>query len=401
MAAAISRLRREYEYDASDQPPRYDQASENAAYLRRFVEEKDSQENLILSRVSTDVRTFARTVFLNLLLRFQRHGLQFITEDDLEFHHAVWKTRCQGIFTTNYDMLLEEAFSLIPPSERYLTYGHPAALRTYRYYARFLPFLLSVPRFVLKLHGDIDDIGTMLFDPETAWDRSDQLGGQMGHDLRHVFDAALRSGHIVYIGCGGRDRTFRELHQWHRRTQHGSYQRLFFVPANELASIVKEVGHATEDLLFLTYGNSQDRTNPAVAASELREFLGALITCAKSRPMNFSNEATQLWTQFKTTSKLRRQWLTPSWEVSGVQQARRWNRGSPQVKGRYLWRRKEGNARPFFAFVEEMEDWWGAFLSVNLEGHEIQWRFKQPLAANGRPPDELFLSYEWIGPLDK
>jgi hypothetical protein len=127
----------------------------------------------------------------------------------------------------------------------------------------------------LKLHGDIDDIGTMLFDPETAWDRNDQLGEQIGHDLRHVFDAALRSGHIIYVGCGGRDRTFRELHQWRGRRQHSSYQRLFFVPANELESIVKEMGHATEDLRCLTYGNSPHPPNPAVRASELKELLDA------------------------------------------------------------------------------------------------------------------------------
>lgn len=392
MAKAISRFRREYESDVSDRPPPRDHAKENAAYLRRFVEEKDPQGNVILSRDSTDVRTFARTVYLNFLLRCQRQSLKLFSENDLEFHHAVWQTRCQGIFTTNYDMLLEEAFNLIPPSQRHPTYGHPAALRTYRYYARFLPFLLSVPRFVLKLHGDIDDIGTMLFDPETAWDQNKQLDGRVGDDLRHVFDAALRSGHMIYIGCGGRDRTFRELHQWRGRTQHISHQRLFFVPANELASICKGIGNATEGLLFLTYGDSQVPPTRDLAASELKEFLGALTNCAASRPMYFSNEAAELSSQIKSNSRLTRKWITPSWEVSGVKLPALWNDGSPPGTGRYLWRRKEGNRRPFFASVEEM----GTFLSVELEGHEHQWR-----GDRSQPLDELLLFYEWIGPVDE
>lgn len=405
MAVAISRFRSEYEADQGDSAPKEDQARQNAAYLRRFVEEKDSEDEFILSRASQDDRTFARTVLLNFLLRYRRRdfspGQRAVTELDLALHGAVWKTHCQGVFTTNYDMLLEEAFSLVVPSKRSDLYGHPAALRTYRYKAQFLPFILSVPRFVLKLHGDVDDIGTMLFDPETAWDQENKLGGHAGGDLRHVFDAALRSGHMIYVGCGGHDRTFRELHQWPKRSRQTPYHRLFFTPAAEVAGIVEEMGSAIDDLLFLTYGSPDDRPDRRFAASELHAFLYALTRCTKSRPHYFSNEATSLWNQLGGGGDLHRAWLTPHWDVSGVGLPETWNQGSPQVAGRYLWRRRDDHAQPFLATVGEQEDLWGSYLSVTLEGREIWWRYDQPWAINGRPPDEEFMSYEWAGPLDK
>lgn len=404
MAAALSRFRREYEGDAFDCAPQEDQALQNAAYLRQFVEENDSNCKPILSRSSEDDRTFARTVLLNFLLRCRQQaspaGLETVTEQHLALHGAVWKTRCQGVFTTNYDMLLEEAFRLVSPSARKNAYGHEAALRTYRYYAQFLPFILSVPRFVLKLHGDVDDIGTMLFDPETAWDRDSALGGQAGSDLRRVFDAAHRSGHMIYIGCGGRDRTFRELHKWPERSRQTSYQRLLLVPAAEVASIVDEIGPAIDDLLFLTYGSSKDRPDAAFRASELQAFLDELIRSTKPRPAFYSNEATHLWNQIGSGG-LRRAWYTPHWGASGMLLPQTWNQGSPQIAGRYLWRRRDSHARLFLASVEKQEDWWGSYLWVILEGQTIWWRYDQPWAINGRPPDEEFMCYEWTGPLDQ
>ncbi len=324
MAEEISQFRRSYEGDRFDRPPEEDQARENAAYLRRFIEEKDSTGRPILSHGSESTRTFGRTVFLNFLLRCKKGefdqppgSLQLITEDDLELHAAVWKAHPQGVLTTNYDMLMEEAFGLVTPSKRIGLYGHPASLRTYRYYARFLRFLLSVPRFVLKLHGDIDDIGTMLFDPDTAWNCGQPLGGTAGRDLCRAFDAALQVGHIVYIGCGGRDRTFRRLHTWPSRAKSRPYQRLFFAPSGEVENIVKDMGIATENLTFLTYDSSRSQIDSSFATSELRCFLEELARRTGSRPHLFSEEAASIWNQIASGRTPRREWITKEWDLAG------------------------------------------------------------------------------------
>ena len=412
LTAAISHFRQSHEGDTGDNPPQDDEALQNATYLRQFIGEKDSTNRPILSHDSESIRTFGRTVLINLLLRLPkvnpdasfdtpRGSLRSLVERDLEFHSAVWRTQCQGVFTTNYDMLIEDAYRLARPWERIDLYCHTEGLRTYRFNAQFLRFLLGVPRFVLKLHGDIDDIGSMLFDPETAWDDDNPLGGQAGSDLCHAFSAALHAGHMIYIGCGGRDRTFRQLHTWRDRASHGPYQRLFFVSATEVPNIVEDMGSAIDDLVFPTYGSVDDQHHSSLASTELRAFLNELIYCTESRPQFYSREAVDLCQQLTSGGPSERHWVTTAWDVGGIQIRRSWNRGSPQRIGRYLWRRLEQNPRLFFATIQEESGWWGDYLFVWLDGKEISWRYARPCIDNGKPPDEEFALYELIGPLDE
>lgn len=210
-------------------------AQENAKYLQEFIDEKERGDDAkegsldsppILSRKSTTDEALGRTALLNLMLRYRRPRMSLMSDskgkavpeqppvfrqrpgtepstEDLRLQSLIWRSRCHGVLTTNYDMLLEHAYSL---------YDHGAALRSYRYSAGFLRYLLSNPRFVLKLHGDINDIATMEFDPWSAWDNRQRLGGEAGEQLKQVYNAALRRGHMVYIGCSFRDRTIHELH---------------------------------------------------------------------------------------------------------------------------------------------------------------------------------------------
>lgn len=402
---AISRFRREYENDSLDRPPPADTAEQNAAYLRRFIEETGAEGHPILSRSSRDIRTYPRTVVVNLLLRQKRDDcLHELTERDLELHSAVWRTHCQGVFTTNYDMLLEHAFSLVVPSERASVYGNTTPLRTYRYYARFLPYLLSVPRFVLKLHGDVDDIGTMLFDPQTAWEPKGALYGQTGEDLRRVFDAAQLSSHMIYVGCGGRDRTFRELHEG--RTKGGEQrERLFFVPAAEVDGISKAMGPTVDDLQFLTYGTQDERLNPHEGAHELREFLERVADGKTSRSRLFSQESMELSQQLGG-AVVHRAWFTPRWNVSGVPLCGAWTRGVPPSAGLYLWRRPGDQSAPFVAAVRAEAFGAGLCISpgsvlrVTLDGRVIWWRNDPPSAASHDQASRQLAPYEWIGPHD-
>ena len=162
---AVEQYRKHYEAWPEEASPSQT-ADAQSAYLQRFV-----TEEAILAHGSLDDRAFGRLVLLNILLR-HRPGkagtmpeLITLAADDL--HSLIWTCWPHGVFTTNYDVLAERA---CPPTQS-------ADLRVYRYFAGFLPYILSNPRFVLKLHGDVNDIATMLFDPVSAWSSGGALAG--------------------------------------------------------------------------------------------------------------------------------------------------------------------------------------------------------------------------------
>ncbi len=122
----------------------------------------------------------------------------------------------------------------------------PSFLRSYRYDAEFLSFILSNPQFVLKLHGDINDINTMLLDPDRAWDNG-ALSGSRGDRLRTTYSSAAGLGHIVFVGAGMRDRTILELHSAWKSSGIERREGLRFValvPEGELDTIREELQDA-------------------------------------------------------------------------------------------------------------------------------------------------------------
>ncbi len=267
-------------------------AKKNAAFLQSFVAQPERKNRLIrsLSRQSRDPRGLGRTALLNMMLRYRAPRLQF-TEDnckaapvprdpkkpharpgkepsaeDLVLHSLIWRSACNGVLTTNYDMLLEHAYSL---------FHHGAALRSYRYNADFLRYLLSNPRFVLKLHGDINDFGSMELDPDGAWEKKRKKKGRFvdqenrGDDLKRVYRAILAQGHMVYVGCGFRDRTIEELHRFWVNNPYPGEQRNFrialipgppLIPESELPKGLDRF----QDIEFLTFNSGWH---------EVREFL--------------------------------------------------------------------------------------------------------------------------------
>jgi|GEM_PF-5134258 len=238
-----------------------DKVEEIEKFLDDFVEEKveESSSVRILSRAAEkfgskgDPRSLGRAALLNMLFRYrgprvflepqgdvvgrkQKEGRLVLrprpgeepSQEDLAVFSMIWRSGCHGVFTTNYDMLLEHAFSL---------YHHGAALRSYRYRADFLRFILSNPRFVLKLHGDINDIRTMELCPRKAWAEGglSETGGR-GKDLQRVYEAALNRGHMIYLGCGFRDETIRRLHDYWRPKNEGTLTRIALIPKWQLES---------------------------------------------------------------------------------------------------------------------------------------------------------------------
>ena len=233
-----------------------DDAEENAAFLQEFIAEKETRESSvrIMSRESKDPRALGRTALLNVMLRRRAPRIQLVPghgeavlarppamlrdrpgreldTEDLVLHSLVWRTGCHGVLTSNYDMLLEHAFSL---------YNHGADLHSYRYTADFLRYLLSNRRFVLKLHGDINDLRTMEFDPKGAWEEEGSLGGEeaRGRDLEKIYSAALRRGHMIYVGCGFRDQTIQNLHDaWTPEGELLRHCRVALIPGKELEQV--------------------------------------------------------------------------------------------------------------------------------------------------------------------
>lgn len=192
LAQLIHGYRVAYEGYTGELPPA-DSAQINSQYLREFVTELAEDGSRILARGSTDRRVFGRTVVLNLLLRHDARRGWPIKEESLRLHAALWPCRPHGIFTTNYDTLIERSC----PADI------GAYLRVYRHTAAYLPFILSNPVFVLKLHGDVNDIGTMVLDPEYAWrDDQGEFRGQSGEFLQHV------------LPCGSHARSYRVSWMW-------------------------------------------------------------------------------------------------------------------------------------------------------------------------------------------
>jgi hypothetical protein len=181
---------------------------ENSEFLHWFVNlestDRRGKQTRILSHESRDPSSRGRTVLLNLILRYREPIAEYITKngkakkktpdrlrtrcgkepepEDLVLQSFIWRTGCHGVLTSNYDMLLEHAYS---------TFNHGSALRSYRYNADFLRHLMTNRRFVLKLHGDINDIGTMQFNPEEFWKGQDERHRRYQKDLTRVYRASL------------------------------------------------------------------------------------------------------------------------------------------------------------------------------------------------------------------
>lgn len=322
-----------------------DNAKGNARLLDGFVNKAFRGETALgsaLSRGNSDPRVFGRIALLNTLLRYRkpktdwsrrrarpqsndepdrlRCGKQPLAED-LVLHSLIWRAKCHGVLTPNYDMLLEHAYSL---------FDHGAALRSYRYNADFLRYIMSNPRFVLKLHGDINDVSTMLFDPQTAWGRGKPLADgsrpSRGHDLKEVYKTALESGHMVYVGMGFRDRTIRELHEHWRQPGKSNYVRIALIDEQDVPSIKKANADANfktknyNDIVFLTY------QRPESPSETVREFLsrivdtraGAQITSVKRPECEEAGDIHEQVFLTKRKKRLVQHWRTEPRTCKGV-----------------------------------------------------------------------------------
>jgi SIR2-like protein len=336
MAHILSWYLEHYEKDPGVRPWLSEpSAEENAKFLEDFVNEpRPSKRARFLSRKTADPRVLGRVALLNLLLRYRAPNTKIggtgespaakynerercgeePTKQDLELQSLLWEANCHGVLTSNYDMLLEHAFSL---------YDHGAALRFYRYDADFLRYVMSNRRFVLKLHGDINDIRSMQFNPTTAWKKGGKLAGKHGYDLKMVYSTALREGHMVYVGMGFRDSTIVELHKY--ASNHlSSNVRLALVPRWELNRITEN--SLFNDITFLTYGT--EKPFSVDRARAVREFLEQLVearnygTHRKWRPCR---EASDIRDQiFLSGSERPKQtWWTQEWTCRGVRVRRK------------------------------------------------------------------------------
>ncbi len=216
-----------YEHIRPTRCPKEKEPEENAEFLQSFVEAAEAPFRWIriLSRESNNPFGLGRTALLNMMLRYRAPKMAFQykkgeaypkhrneqhprpgrepSKDDLKLQSLIWDSQCSGVLTSNYDMLIEHAYSL---------FGHGAALRSYRYNADFLRYLLSNRQFVLKLHGDINDIASMQFAPHQAWKKYGAFGGResRGLDLKLIYKTILERGNMIYVGCGFRDETIKE-----------------------------------------------------------------------------------------------------------------------------------------------------------------------------------------------
>jgi hypothetical protein len=262
---------------------------ENEKFLAAFMGLRDDDGHKLLSHESA--KALDRTVLLNLILRYREPSMKYITHggtaqkrtperprtrcgrepdpEDLVLQSLIWRTGCHGVLTSNYDMLLEHAYS---------AFSHGSALRSYRYDASFLRYIMSNRRFVLKLHGDINDIGTMQLNPEDFWIKKGKIYERYRKDLTTVYRDTLKQGHMVYVGAGFRDSTIIYLHEHWRDEQSvsdgsesptGSPKfRVALVPDWELDTMKGEIQAKTEgfrkrgedvsekafdDVKFLTY----------------------------------------------------------------------------------------------------------------------------------------------------
>ncbi len=270
--------------------------------LAEFLEQRDKKKERLMGRDSTDPRALGRAVLLNLMLRYRKPAWEWQVDksrltrgtkrrarpgeepsaEDLCLHSLLWRAKCHGILTTNYDMLLEHAFSV---------FAHGAALRSYRYSADLLRYLLSNRQFVLKLHGDINDLGGMLLDPQQAWTRRAALSTRkQGQNLKRVYAACLERGHMVYVGCGFRDETIKHLHAFARQRSHAlnsGHCRLALLPLDVFRSL--------RSLWSELFGGITCVTFKKNAFAEVRTFLERIVDArAATHVPAACQEATEL-----------------------------------------------------------------------------------------------------------
>lgn len=390
----LERYRVQYEGGGAAAVPQ-DDALANSRALQRFVDEENAATGIrLLSRSSGDVRTFGRTVVLNMLLRLRRpscpeRSLGVLTPKDMTAHQLVWHTRCNGVFTTNYDTLLEDSFHLAPLNTRAEENGHSGPLRIYKYSAEFLKFILSVPRFVLKLHGDVNDLGTMVFDPASAWNDGGRLGPPHGTALLTVFQHASEVGHMVYVGAGLRDETFKRLHgpRMTSKPEPERFESVALVPEWEVERIARELGNSSvmlEKINLLTYADDGLRGGRAsVQHQETQAFLNQLRTQRRDCAFGtFNEEALDLYQQMRKLSTMRRKYLTHEWSAMACPFPSEWSDVKPNEPGTYWCRPKQGDKTPFIVTFEYCTPLSGTVLmGFGLEG---------------RPAGEV---YEW-SPVD-
>lgn len=317
MARMVWRYRTYYEGVKSPCPPQRD-ADTNAEFLQRLLEERDSKRPPIMSHNSKDPRAFGRAVLLNLILRRRaprtrlkeeegkaipddsqprhersRYG-QEPSAEDFALQSLVWRAKCHGVLTPNYDMFLEHAHSL---------FHHGSALRSYRYNANLLRYIFSNPAFVLKLHGDINDIHTVLLDPRLLW-RGSPHGGKPS-DLKKVYATALARGHMIYVGLGFLDQTIEKLHMYWRRywrmQQRGShYLRVALVPRWEFESRVFDKikkRDLFQDIFFLTYETESPGQHPSHAVQAFLSRLVEVRRGVRAAPQADDDEAADIHRQ--------------------------------------------------------------------------------------------------------
>lgn len=337
MVCQMWRYRKCYEKEENLGPCPDDSEESNEKRLEEFVQAettlKDNKLVRILSRDSAndanEEKALGRTALLNMLLRYRGPVVQLMpqandavpnededlrqragqepSQEDLAVQSLIWRSRCHGVLTTNYDLLLEHAYSAS---------GFGASLRSYRYTADFLRFILSNPQFVLKMHGDINDLRTIEFRPKSAWEGGalSEDKGSRGEDLKRVYGAALNRGHMIYLGCGFRDETIQRLHRsWQPIPQAGLLSRLAIVPRNEITD-GRIVPSDYRDIEFLTWHGD--------GATEVRLFLERIVSerSALGRPAPACPEASDIHEQVfmsREVAELRRRMATEHWTCKG------------------------------------------------------------------------------------
>ena len=249
----------------------YYQSSSIEAALDDFIKlnyiDSDSGQDISVFDV-VDKRLFARAAVINMIFRYRapvgggrgylhpRIG-QLPSAEDLHMHSLLWRFGTHGIITPNYDVLLERAFDF---------YDHHGDVRVYRYNAAFLPFVTSSPRFIVKIHGDVNDIRTMIFSPSSSWRDSQTLGGLYGARCSKAYNTMLAQGSMLYIGNGFRDYTFYHLHKrWRSSPDFCTGLRIAIIPKWEVENVKacwesNEWDEAVLDDILFIYAEAPDET---------------------------------------------------------------------------------------------------------------------------------------------
>lgn len=242
------------------------------SFIERAFTDKGSERKYTDGNVDDDT-AFGRAAVINMVFRFREERDASIDNDsfsgrapragrppameDLYLHSLLWRIGVHGVLTPNYDVLLERAFEF---------FDHHKDVRIYRYDAAFLPYILSSPRFIVKLHGDVNDIRGMLLHPSNAWSNDGTLNGQYGDECAAVYKSMLSKGSMIYLGNGFRDRTFYELHsRWLDSPDQAKGQRVAILPEWEIEDIrdywANDMccgGEILEDILCLRVARPED-----------------------------------------------------------------------------------------------------------------------------------------------